>query len=230
MSLWSQTRFGCRDRACCEAAVNIHGCIFLALPIWHLESPLGVDGGINVKIARSGNIGMGYSAMTVDPGDANPVRVSSYYTGRYASDPLGTMTIEEQLIANGNANIPGLRYGDYSKIDIDPVNDKTFWFINEYMNSGRKNVVGVSDRTYTFGYGGPFFSEVGGAIYNGLEDSERPILKSYMLGVGGRDVRKKHIKDIFNNMLKIKDQGKLDQEIYWYGLKDAEKPESEGGF
>jgi hypothetical protein len=31
-------------------------------------------------------------------------------------------------------------------------------------------------------------------------------------------------------MLKIQDQGKLDQEIYWYGLKDAEKPGSEGGF
>lgn len=107
---------------------------------WHAS--LMMDG--------SGNIGMGYSAMTVDPSDPNPVRVSSYYTGRYASDPLGTMTIEEQLIANGNANIPGLRYGDYSKIDIDPVNDKTFWFINEYMNSGRKNVVGVFQITPNF--------------------------------------------------------------------------------
>lgn len=90
-----------------------------------------------------GNIGMGYSGMTIDPNDPNPVRVSSYYTGRYANDPLNTMTIAEELIANGNANIPGLRYGDYSKIDIDPANDKEFWFINEYMNSGRKGVVGV---------------------------------------------------------------------------------------
>jgi hypothetical protein len=53
------------------------------------------------------------------------------------------MTIGEELIAAGNQNIPGLRYGDYSKIDIDPSNDKQFWFINEYMNSGRKDVVGV---------------------------------------------------------------------------------------
>jgi 2-oxoisovalerate ferredoxin oxidoreductase alpha subunit len=93
-----------------------------------------------------------------------------------------------------------------------------------------KKVIGVSDRTYTFGFGGPFFSEVGGAIYNSIDGAERPILKSYMLGVGGRDVQKKHVIDIFNNMLKIQDQGKLDQEIYWYGLKDAEKPGSEGGF
>lgn len=100
---------------------------------WHASMMMDVQG----------NIGMGYSGMTVDPNDPNPVQVSSFYTGRFAADPLNTMTIAEELIAAGNANIPGLRYGDYSKIDIDPVDDKTFWFINEYMNSGRKDVVGV---------------------------------------------------------------------------------------
>jgi|TARA_R100000479_G_scaffold176508_1_gene131570 hypothetical protein len=91
-----------------------------------------------------GNIGMGYTAMA-GPDTPNPTdfRVSSYYTGRFASDPLNTMTVSEELIAAGNQNIPGLRYGDYSKIDLDPNNDKEFWFINEYMNSGRKDVVGV---------------------------------------------------------------------------------------
>jgi len=86
-----------------------------------------------------GNIGMGYSAM----GGTNNKFVGSYYTGRKANDPLGTMTIAEQIIKEGNANIPGNRYGDYSKIDIDPSDNKTMWYINEYMNSGRKNVVGV---------------------------------------------------------------------------------------
>ncbi|HBY69731.1 MAG TPA: sheath polysaccharide-degrading enzyme, partial [Flavobacteriaceae bacterium] len=80
-----------------------------------------------------GNIGMGYTAMA-GPDTPNPTdfRVSSYYTGRFASDPLNTMTVSEELIAAGNQNIPGLRYGDYSKIDLDPNNDKEFWFINEY--------------------------------------------------------------------------------------------------
>lgn len=90
----------------------------------------------------SGNIGMGYSSMS-GPTTTDVVRVSSYYTGRFDGDALGTMTVTEELIANGNANIPGLRYGDYSKIDIDPADDATFWFINEYMNSGRKGVVGA---------------------------------------------------------------------------------------
>ena len=90
-----------------------------------------------------GNIGMGYSGMTLDPNDPNPVEVSSFYTGRFAADPVNTMTITEQLIANGNANIPGFRYGDYGKIDIDPLDDRSFWYITEYMNNGRKDVVGV---------------------------------------------------------------------------------------
>jgi subtilisin-like proprotein convertase family protein len=90
-----------------------------------------------------GNIGMGYSGMSsANSTDAN-VRVGSYYTGRFAADPLGTMTVAEGTIQAGNANIPGLRYGDYSKIDIDPANGKKFWFVNEVMNNGRKNVAGV---------------------------------------------------------------------------------------
>tara|TARA_R110002012_G_scaffold3289_9_gene15330 strand:+ start:4782 stop:7694 length:2913 start_codon:yes stop_codon:yes gene_type:complete len=101
---------------------------------WHASMMMDVQG----------NIGMGYTAMA-GPTTPDPTtkRVSSYYTGRYASDPLNTMTISEELIAAGNQNIPGLRYGDYSKIDLDPSNDKEFWFINEYMNNGRKDVVGV---------------------------------------------------------------------------------------
>lgn len=92
----------------------------------------------------AGNIGMGYSSMA-GPTTPNPTdnRVSSYYTGRFDGDPSGVMTVLEEIIAPGNANIPGLRYGDYSKIDIDPSDDTTFWFINEYMNSGRKGVVGA---------------------------------------------------------------------------------------
>jgi hypothetical protein len=101
---------------------------------WHASMMMDVQG----------NIGMGYTSMA-GPTTPNPATkmVSSYYTGRYANDPLNTMSIGEELIAAGNQNIPGTRYGDYSKIDIDPSNDKEFWFINEYMNSGRKDVVGV---------------------------------------------------------------------------------------
>ncbi len=99
---------------------------------WHAS--LAMDG--------QGNIGMGYTSMS-GPNTPSTVYISSYFTGRLSTDPLGVMTMQEELIANGNGKIPGTRYGDYSKIDVDPSDDSTFWFINEYYNSGRKGVVGV---------------------------------------------------------------------------------------
>lgn len=93
----------------------------------------------SMGIDMQGNIGMGYSSL----GGTTNQKVGSCYTGRYVNDPLGIMTIQENIIAIGNQNIPSLRYGDYSKLALDPVDNKTFWFINEYMNTGRKDVVGV---------------------------------------------------------------------------------------
>ena len=89
-----------------------------------------------------GNIGMGYSSMS-GPTTSSTVYVGSYYTGRFANDPLGVMSVMEGVIATGNGNIPGTRYGDYSKICIDPADDSTFWFITEYINNSRKGVVGA---------------------------------------------------------------------------------------
>tara|TARA_B100000795_G_scaffold256421_1_gene228842 strand:- start:19703 stop:22639 length:2937 start_codon:yes stop_codon:yes gene_type:complete len=76
-----------------------------------------------------GNIGMGYTAMSL-LGNGN-TNVGSYYTGRFVSDPLGVMTVTEDVIAPGDSSITGGRYGDYSKIDIDPSDDATFYFTNE---------------------------------------------------------------------------------------------------
>jgi len=41
------------------------------------------------------------------------------------------MTVTEDVIAPGDSSITGGRYGDYSKIDIDPSDDATFYFTNE---------------------------------------------------------------------------------------------------
>lgn len=97
----------------------------------------------NASLAMDGqgNMGMGYTSMS-GPSTPSTVRVSSYFTGRLSGDPLGTMTSNEEVIANGNLNISGTRYGDYAKIDVDPSDDASFWFITEYNNSGRKGVVG----------------------------------------------------------------------------------------
>ncbi len=101
----------------------------------------------SMAMDAQGNIGLGYTSMAgpTTPTDGSvDVVLSSYYTGRFAGDALGTMTVTETLIAKGSGNIPSTRYGDYGKMDVDPNNDKEFWFLNEYVGpSGRANVVGV---------------------------------------------------------------------------------------
>ena len=93
----------------------------------------------SMAMDMQGNIGMGYSGM----GGDNNQFVSTYYTGRYSADALGTMSIAEEVIQEGNGNISGTRFGDYSKLAVDPSNDKAFWFNNELIEGSRANVVGV---------------------------------------------------------------------------------------
>lgn len=84
-----------------------------------------------------GNIGMGYTAMSVQGNGTT--EVGSYYTGRFISDPPGVMSVIEDDIAIGDGPIQGGRYGDYSKIDIDPSDDATFYFTNEVHTADTPN-------------------------------------------------------------------------------------------
>ncbi len=93
--------------------------------------------GASMAMDVQGNIGMGYSSMN----STNPITLR--YTGRYANDPSGQMTIEENLIGQSNATNPNTRYADYSHISVDPANDKTFWFVSEYFKPGRRDLVGT---------------------------------------------------------------------------------------
>jgi len=84
-----------------------------------------------------GNIGMAYSAVS------DTERISIRYTGRFNGDPVGQMTIAEELIAQSTANSPGERFADYVHLTVDPTDDQTFWHIAEYFNPNRRDVVGV---------------------------------------------------------------------------------------
>lgn len=90
----------------------------------------------SMSIDGQGNIGLGYSSMA-GPTTPNPTdnRVGAFYTGRFLSDDLGVMSLEETLIGKATSNVNGIRFGDYAKMDIDPVNDNEFWFITEYTNT-----------------------------------------------------------------------------------------------
>ncbi|CAN5266700.1 hypothetical protein BH09BAC2_BH09BAC2_01320 [soil metagenome] len=68
-----------------------------------------------------GNIGLVYN---VAGATAFP---SIRFTGRNPCDPLGLMTLTEQVIINGSASQSGSRYGDYNMVSIDPSTGLDFW-------------------------------------------------------------------------------------------------------
>jgi hypothetical protein len=83
----------------------------------------------SIAMDRQGNMALGYSVVNgvdVYPG----IR----YTGRMAGDPLGQMTLGEGVIINGSGvqTTTNSRWGDYTSMNIDPVDDCTFWYVNEY--------------------------------------------------------------------------------------------------
>ena len=83
-----------------------------------------------VSMDSSGNIAMGYS---VSGAVTSP---SIRATGRLADDPLGTMTFSELEIATGAGAQTGVnRWGDYSTMSIDPSDDCTFWYTQEYVTT-----------------------------------------------------------------------------------------------
>jgi hypothetical protein len=78
---------------------------------------------------KKGNMALGYSvsnAVDVYPG----IR----YTGRLAGDPLGQMSLGEGTIIDGSGvqTTTNSRWGDYTSMNVDPVDDCTFWYVNEY--------------------------------------------------------------------------------------------------
>jgi hypothetical protein len=59
------------------------------------------------------------------------------YAGRASTDPPGTMSSGEGRLATGSASqTASLRWGDYSSLTVDPVDDCTFWYTQEYYPAG----------------------------------------------------------------------------------------------
>jgi uncharacterized repeat protein (TIGR01451 family) len=79
----------------------------------------------------SGNIAIGYSKSS------NTTRPSIWITGRLSTDTAGTMGAEALVQAGGGVQTAGggNRWGDYSAMTIDPVDQCTFWYTNEYLKT-----------------------------------------------------------------------------------------------
>jgi hypothetical protein len=84
----------------------------------------------SIAMDGDGNVALGYS---VSSGSMSP---AIRYTGRLRDDPANTLQAEASIIEGGGSQTTGLdRWGDYSAMTIDPVDDCTFWYTTEYLKA-----------------------------------------------------------------------------------------------
>jgi hypothetical protein len=85
----------------------------------------------SIAMDGDGNIAAGFSnsSSTTFP--------SIKYAGRYKTDALNSFTISDQTMISGGGSQTGTgyRWGDYSMMTVDPSDDATFWYINEYYSA-----------------------------------------------------------------------------------------------
>src|SRR5437879_244526 len=89
----------------------------------------------SLAVDGQGNVALGYTTSN----GSLPNFPSIAYSGRLETDPLNTLPqTEVQLIGGAGSQTntcgggPCDRWGDYSAMSVDPVDDCTFWYVNEY--------------------------------------------------------------------------------------------------
>jgi filamentous hemagglutinin family protein len=99
----------------------------------------------SIAVDAKGNMAVGYSTS----GDFTPNFPSIAYSGRLVTDPLNQLPQSEvQLIAglgsqtHNCGGAPCDRWGDYTAMSVDPVDDCTFWYTNEYYSSQGNGSIG----------------------------------------------------------------------------------------
>jgi hypothetical protein len=81
----------------------------------------------SIAMDKAGNISLGFSASS------RSLFPSLYLAGRAQTDPPGTMSGPLVLFNGSGAQFNSFkRWGDYSSMSVDPEDDCTFWYTNEY--------------------------------------------------------------------------------------------------
>ncbi|MGE5140189.1 MAG: hypothetical protein ACM3JD_12060 [Rudaea sp.] len=90
----------------------------------------------SIAMDKKGDMALGYSVV-----NGTDVYPGIRYTGRLAGDPLGQMTLGEGTVINGTGvqRTTNSRWGDYTSMNVDPTDDCTFWYVNEYYTLAGQN-------------------------------------------------------------------------------------------
>jgi hypothetical protein len=136
-SLWASHTV-CTDQNCTGPTAvrwyqfNVTGGTFPAVPVQQQSWTNGDDGlwrwMPSIAVDGAGNAAIGYStsSTTIFP--------SIRYAGRLVGDPPNNLGQGEAVIRNGGGSqlhSTG-RWGDYTMTTVDPVDNMTFWHVNEY--------------------------------------------------------------------------------------------------
>ena len=78
---------------------------------------------------HAGNFAIGFSASSF------AIHPQIRYAGRLATDPLNTLAQGEAHLFDGSGSSGSGAWGDYSALTVDPVDDCTFWYTNEYYDA-----------------------------------------------------------------------------------------------
>ncbi len=92
----------------------------------------------SLAVDNRGNMALGYTTSN----GSSPNFPSIKYAGRLSTDPLNTLPQTEVTMIAGSGSqkntcgsAPCHRWGDYSSMSVDPADDCTFWYVNEYYSS-----------------------------------------------------------------------------------------------
>lgn len=86
----------------------------------------------SIATDKVGDMAVGFSESS------NLIHPRIAFTGRVPGDPKGTMEGIATIFSGPGSQTGGTvnggnRWGDYSSIALDPANDCTFWYVNEYL-------------------------------------------------------------------------------------------------
>ncbi len=89
----------------------------------------------SAALDHHGNLALGFSAAS------SSLHPSVHYAGRLASDPPGNLAQGEAALVAGSGSQTSWsnRWGDYSMLGVDPADDCTFWYTQEYYGADGPN-------------------------------------------------------------------------------------------
>ncbi len=91
----------------------------------------------SIAMDKEGDMALGFSES-----NATALHPSLAFTGRVPSDPANTMESVARIFTAKGSATDASRWGDYSSMVIDPSDDCTFWYVNQYVpKTAPKNAI-----------------------------------------------------------------------------------------